>query len=608
MTTERRCTECGETKPFTPEFFRTDNRLVHATVRGGRCRACLNRRERARKQETRARRVTSVAAPTPSPRVAAYGSPVTSIPSIPPGPIPLEPIDDTEVTAPGGQPRMEPPTALPRTAHRRYVITCAQNATGVHAEFWATLQTYARIRQADIVVIPTRYRNPTSFWGQQQDHDEWWAHELAPHLFAGHAQLASSNVAIAGNVPIAMTAPQPLASLADYAAPASLVLGHPTIAFETHPSPSPDQWPRIHATTGAVTMPNYTDTKAGRLAESRHQLGAIVLEIEADGHHFHLRHVRAAADGSFDDLMWHYTTEGRERAARPLAFAAGDTHVEHLDETMKEVTWSGPASIARTLRPELCLTHDTLDFDRALHHTRHRFTDRFERRHGLAPASIEEEVVAAVRFVEDVIPEDLTAAVVVSNHDTAFDRWLFESDPREDVLNVDFWCVMMGAACAARRTEGRWVPALELAHKIYGRGRPVLFVDSRRPLQRGGVWLHHHGHLGPNGSRGSRQAFTRLGEKVIIGHSHTPGIRGHVTQTGTSAREQGYNLDAPSSHMETHAILYATGATTLVTIVRKPDGTATWRDPEDLDLDVDLDASDRWASTADHAAATPQGD
>ena len=51
----------------------------------------------------------------------------------------------------------------------RYLVTAAQNATPVHPEWWAVLKTMAKALRAELLVIPLRYKNPTSQWsGSQQ--------------------------------------------------------------------------------------------------------------------------------------------------------------------------------------------------------------------------------------------------------------------------------------------------------------------------------------------------------------------------------------------------------------------------------------------------------
>jgi hypothetical protein len=82
-----------------------------------------------------------------------------------------------------------------------------------------------------------------------------------------------------------------------------------------------------------------------------------------------------------------------------------------------------------------------------------------------------------------------------------------------------------------------------------------------------GIELGMHGHLGPNGARGSLRNLSRLGARVVSGHSHTPGIEEGHYQVGTSSRLRlEYNV-GPSAWLQTHCVIYASGKRALLTVV-----------------------------------------
>src|SRR5580692_8980381 len=55
-----------------------------------------------------------------------------------------------------------------------FVVTSAQNATPLHAGFWNSLLQYCKFRDAELMVIPIRYKNATSRWTESQANAEWW--------------------------------------------------------------------------------------------------------------------------------------------------------------------------------------------------------------------------------------------------------------------------------------------------------------------------------------------------------------------------------------------------------------------------------------------------
>lgn len=83
-----------------------------------------------------------------------------------------------------------------------------------------------------------------------------------------------------------------------------------------------------------------------------------------------------------------------------------------------------------------------------------------------------------------------------------------------------------------------------------------------------GIELGYHGDRGPNGSRGSRTAYGRIGVKSVIGHSHSPGIRNGCYQVGTNSRLRlGYN-SGPSGWLHTDCIVYPNGKRSLLNIIQ----------------------------------------
>ena len=76
-----------------------------------------------------------------------------------------------------------------------------------------------------------------------------------------------------------------------------------------------------------------------------------------------------------------------------------------------------------------------------------------------------------------------------------------------------------------------------------------------------------HGHLGPNGARGSARNLSRIGTRSIIGHSHSPNIWQGVYQVGTSSKLRLHYTAGPSSWFHTHAVVHPNGRRQMIHIV-----------------------------------------
>ena len=96
----------------------------------------------------------------------------------------------------------------------------------------------------------------------------------------------------------------------------------------------------------------------------------------------------------------------------------------------------------------------------------------------------------------------------------------------------------------------------------------TIFIGREKSFRIHGIELNLHGDRGPNGSRGSLASLSKIGTKVIIGHSHTPGIDKGAYQVGTSTILQlDYHQGAPSSWLNTHCVIYKNGKRALLNVI-----------------------------------------
>lgn len=466
-------------------------------------------------------------------------------------------------TAKSKKPLIVPPVAKIRTSapkSRRYVVTYAQNATPVDARFWATLQVYCKVNDAQLIIIPGRYTNPTSLWSQNMAHEEWWDPAVDEYLCNGRLALGA-NLTVFGDVSISPTARKPLNGFEAEARSSSAIFGHPRMHFKTEATSH--RLPRAFASTGACTRPNYSKARAGKAAEMHHKIGALV--VERGEKLFHIRQMTARPDGTFTDLAFRYTPEGAVPAPRALALVCGDIHVAKEDPLVQRATFEGPRSIARTLQPERILYHDVDDFDTRNHHSINSLRDRLDRALGHRNDSVEQEQHDVVSFL-DRSPENAQVIVVRSNHDEAFDRWLDTADPDTDPLNARFFHEMKYKVLAHHEKTGKWMPALELFYREHGAGR-ARFLARDELLKIGGWVCNFHGDEGLNGARGTPDTFARLGINTITGHRHSPSITDCNTTVGVSGLLNMRYNGLPSSWLQTHAVIYGDTERSLISII-----------------------------------------
>lgn len=452
----------------------------------------------------------------------------------------------------------------------RYVITSAQNATAVHQKFLSALLNYCSENSASLKVIPYRYKNPTSIF-QNKDEDTWDS-SIVPYLVDNTVKIAK-NLVLVGSVKIQPTAVQPLSGFEGYTGTSSAIFGHPKVQLKTVPTPSAEL-PKILASTGAVTVANYTDSKAGFKGSFHHSLAAIIVEVTED--EFHIRHIHGQNDGSFYDLDTHYTETGSTSGHRIAALITGDTHAMFLNKDVEKATYSDDDSIVKVLKPEMRVFHDINDFFSRNHHHRGDHLQNLAK-HFSGTDDVEAELQIAADLIDKYNDEDCLNVIVKSNHDEALDRWLREADANNDPRNARFYHYMKYNQIKNMKIEsnGRfssidpfefWCAAPDQQKGLDSIGN-TMFLKRDQSLMVNGIELGFHGDVGPNGARGSIQNLSKIGTKTIIGHSHSPGIYEGVYQVGTSSDlDMGYN-SGPSSWLTTHAIVYPDGKRTLIHIV-----------------------------------------
>lgn len=437
---------------------------------------------------------------------------------------------------------------------QRFVITWAQNATPVHADFLACLLTYCKVNDAQLVVIPGRYKNPTSTWTGSQENEERWAPELAPYLFNQRKAL-NKNIQLIGDIKIQPTMSQPLTALDGLTHGESAIFGHPKLQLRVVPTPQ-NRLPKILTTTGAVTMPNYTDTRVGKLGAFHHVLGAALVEIQ-DSKVFHLRQINySEKHHGFIDLNVTYRALGASPADPYWAIVFGDAHWRFADPVVVAATFE---QLVPRLNPHALVWHDLLDgYAVTPHHVGNPFIAYAKQMSGYN--DMRAEVHQTIDWMHRLGAGRLNI-IVPSNHDDMLKRWIIRADWKEDPVNAEFYLETALDMLRSTRMGERGAETLDPFQRIVAKrsDHKTLCVPVNGSKMIAGIECALHGDKGPNGARGSIKNLKRIGPKVIIGHSHTPGIDEGAYQTGTMTRLSAEYTGPVGSWLNTHCSIDAFG-------------------------------------------------
>ena len=457
-----------------------------------------------------------------------------------------------------------------------YIVTSAQNGTPVRKDFWNNLIRYANFRNAELIVVPYSYSR-TMFDPSDPERFNDYDEVVRPYLFFGRRHLARRLI-LAADTNTIPTAVDPTTGWESMSGTEDLIVPHSKVALRSIATMI-DAPAKIIQSTGTVTEPNYRRSRAGARAEWHHTFGACVVEVTPDGHHF-VRHLIADSDGGFQDLDVYVSKSGVARGLRVEAIYFGDIHHALLDPEVEECAWGrSPDSLMEVLRPRHQFLGDVFHMYARNGHERNDPLYR-ARMAEYGTGDVREEVRAAAEWLANVASRDFCRTVVVgSNHDDMLDRWLSDRKVFDDHENAEFWHYLNYYRYRAVGSgETKWSAFAFAARDLVGTqalqnvtflpyGSSYKICMDTTPIE-----CALHGDKGPNGARGSITNLAKIGEKVCIGHSHSPGIRDGAYQAGVCQLRQGYNENGPSSWAIAHIVVYPNGKRTLLF----PDGLR-WR-------------------------------
>jgi hypothetical protein len=446
---------------------------------------------------------------------------------------------------------------------QRFIITAAQNNTPVHRKFFASLLRARRHLKAELLVVPFRYKNPTSIFTKEQvAADQSFSVHVRKYLWNQRMRL-NPNITLLADVKTQPTATEPLRGFEAITAGESAILAHTKLHMRVIPTPS-HKFPKILTTTGACTQPNYTDSRAGKLGEFHHTLGAVLVEIQ--GKLFHIRHLNAnKSSGEFTDIVTTYSPTGHRRADRALAVVLGDTHVDAVDSDVDAATF-GARGIVDTVNPKTVVFHDLLDAYAVNPHHRNNPFIRVAK--SIANCDdIRTEIRRAVQYVVSRTTGDRESIIVGSNHDEFVTRFMRDVDWRDDPKNARFYLKTALHIVESATIDKHGFHMPNPFAFWFGPHKNIRVLGADESFTKGGVELGMHGDRGPSGARGSARNLRRIGVKSIIGHSHSPCIEEGCYQVGTSTSLRLEYNSGPSAWLNTHCILHADGKRQLINII-----------------------------------------
>ncbi len=463
---------------------------------------------------------------------------------------------------------------LPKRGVKRYILSCAQNNTFVHAQLWKNLSALAEHRDAEILISRFNYnlgaygRKAVKPGKAKTVQEIWYAPEAEEHASDDRVQLAPGLV-WCGELQIEPTANRPLSGFETYTGRNSCIVPHTTVAMESVAS-GKEEATKLMYSTGCITELNYIQKRAGLKAESRHVFGALLVEVDPAGNWF-VRQLEQGQDGRLFDLTDVYEDGVRYPGQRVEAVHWGDTHADRADDGVLRLSF-GKGGMLDELNPGKQIFHDLLNMGRRGHHDRkHAF--KMLQRHAEGRDLVFDELKFTGEVLNLAHRAETESIVINSNHDRHLKEYLQNVNWQDDLPNAELLLELQLAQVRAIKRFDKTFDITEHAIRMAGCPADVRFLrlDEKLvlcPEHGDGIEAGMHGDLGPNGSKGTAASLAKMGRPCNIGHSHSARIVDDVYQAGTSsAFDMEYN-PGPSSWTHSHIITYPNGTRTIVTMWR----------------------------------------
>lgn len=466
--------------------------------------------------------------------------------------------------------RMKEARVVPATDQIQYfIVTSAQDDTEIHHGFWDNLNAYARFLGGEVIVSGFTY-NKGLFEDNQVRHAHY-VPEIVPHL-ADNRILIGDGLMICAEMNTLPTAVNPLSGFDTYTSDRWGIFPHPKVHLKSIPTAKGDPV-KIITTTGAVTLPNYVQKKAGIKAEHHHEIGAVIIELLPNGRFF-VRHLLAEENGAFQDLH-HYVDQGRVHWANGVeGITWGDVHWEKRNPIIAAACWGADVEIAKMpfppmvdwLSPNYQFVHDLTDFEYRNHHNIKDPHFRFKM-HMRGTDSVEDSMKGTAAFLKKLERPSCLTVVVESNHDLALTKWLKTADYREDPINAEFFLRLQHQVYKSIMEGNEEFQIFPWVLKQYEDLSDIVFLSQDDSFTvAGDIECAMQGHVGANGMKATPAQFSRMGKRSNTAHTHSSSIFDGNYCAGVSAElDMGYNVGL-SSWSVTHIVTYPSGKRTLVTM------------------------------------------
>lgn len=455
---------------------------------------------------------------------------------------------------------------------KRFVLTYYQPYTDYDLTFYNNLKFYAKENGAELYVLTREF-----------DEFDLEANPLLNELnYDGLLKFTNftigSHINVFPSLKISPNVMNPLSGVDVLSKGKSVIIGHSTLQFRTVPVYG-DAHPIMLHTTGCISKPDYdVNTKSGAKAENNHSFSALVIELDdVDGKEiFHFRVLNADADGNFYDLTNFYKDAKEVLTNQRIeAIVLGDTHVSSMCPDAYKAVFKDPDSIINTTKPRIIVHHDVLDFNQIGSHHVKSAIDRYKK-YIDGRTSVVAELNETVNFIKENTPSFVEKNIIVSsNHNDHLTVWLENDfDKRYDMINLKIYHFLMYNVLN-NIEAGNEVNPFKYYFESFCTDKNIVakteFLGRDDLYYIQDILVSSHGDRSlSGGAKFANSCSTKMGQKMIVGHQHSPAITGdkNLFVVGTmTPRRLDYTSGTATGWMNTVAIIHQNGSVQLINVV-----------------------------------------
>ena len=465
----------------------------------------------------------------------------------------------------------EKPVDLPSPGKiKRYILTSAQNNTHVHQKCLDNLLALAKHYDATFLVGTFSYNKNAygplavkrgTFTGY--DRKEWYDQKITPYISDSRIALANG-LLWCGEMNMLPTANDPLEGLETYSGRKSAIFPHAKLAMRSIATMQ-GEGTKLNYTTGTVTLKNYLQKKAGLKAEHHHNFGAVLVEVNSEGNWW-VRQLELDEHNAIQDLDV-VAKDGKVTRGNPIeAITWGDLHATVVDPIIFELS-AGKGGMLDTLRPNYQFIHDLFEGVSFNHHAAKNPHDKFAA-FLRGYDTVTSEIKVTKTGLDKYLRPWAETLVVDSNHDNWLMRWLREHDYRNDPRNALLFLEAQLEVYKQMAGNNERFHLIEWAMQKFGCSKDVKFLRQDESFKICGKKIEcgMHGHLGPDGARGTPANLNKVGRKANTAHTHSAGIHNGLYVAGTSTKLQMDYNHGPSNWSHSHIVTYPSGKRTIITM------------------------------------------